>query len=200
MFTGIIETLGQVKQILRSNDNVTFQIASSLSSELKIDQSLSHDGVCLTVIGSNSESHTVTAIDETLNRSTLGALKTGDIINLERCLTLSSRLDGHLVQGHVDCVVLCLKKETKAGSWIFTFDYPSEFSSLLVQKGSITINGVSLTISKLSDQTFSVAIIPYTFENTSFCRLNEGMCVNIEFDILGKYVQRHLELLNKKRT
>lgn len=198
MFTGIIEALGQIKEIVKSEENIIFSVTSPISAQLRIDQSVSHNGVCLTVTECNSEWHKFTAVKETLSRSNLQTLKLGDVLNLERCLSLNSRLDGHMVQGHVDCNAACLSKKTSNGSWVFRFEYPPSYASLLVAKGSVTVNGVSLTIAELTDTDFSVAIIPYTYEHTNFKVLEEGMKVNIEFDILGKYVQRHLELLNKR--
>lgn len=191
MFTGIIETVGKVEEIRLKGSNKEFTISSSISNELKVDQSLAHNGVCLTVTAIGNGQHLVTAIDETLFRSNLGALKIGESINLERAMSGLSRFDGHLVQGHVDTMGVVKSVQDKDGSWIFTFNFPEENKHLLVDKGSVCINGVSLTVINPSSNTFQVAIIPYTFENTSFNKLHEGDSVNLEFDILGKYIARY---------
>lgn len=191
MFTGIIETVGKVVEIRLKGSNKEFTISSSISNELKVDQSLAHNGVCLTVTAIGNGQHLVTAIDETLFRSNLGALKIGESINLERAMSGLSRFDGHLVQGHVDTMGVVKSVQDKDGSWIFTFNFPEENKHLLVDKGSVCINGVSLTVINPSSNTFQVAIIPYTFENTSFNKLHEGDSVNLEFDILGKYIARY---------
>lgn len=191
MFTGIIETMGIVEEIRLNGTNKEFTISSAISNELKVDQSLAHNGVCLTVTSLENGKHQVTAIDETLLRSNLGDLKIGESINLERAMSGLSRFDGHLVQGHVDTVGLVKSVLDKDGSWIFTFNFPEENKHLLVDKGSVCINGVSLTVIKPTLNTFQVAIIPYTFENTSFNMLKEGDPVNLEFDILGKYIARY---------
>lgn len=191
MFTGIIETMGKVEEIRLKGSNKEFTISSSISNELKVDQSLAHNGVCLTVTAIGNGQHLVTAIDETLFRSNLGALKIGESINLERAMSGLSRFDGHLVQGHVDTMGVVKSVQDKDGSWIFTFSFPEENKHLLVDKGSVCINGVSLTVINPSSNTFQVAIIPYTFENTSFNKLQEGDSVNLEFDILGKYIARY---------
>jgi riboflavin synthase len=188
MFTGIIEALGRVKNIETERSNVHFMVESPISQELKIDQSLSHDGVCLTVVAVANGCHRVTAIEETLRRSRLGDWELGSLINLERCLPIGGRLDGHLVQGHVDDVAECLEVEEQGGSWRYTFRYRPTMEHLLVDKGSVCINGVSLTVVAPHDSLFSVAIIPYTWENTNFKYLQPGANVNIEFDIIGKYV------------
>lgn len=192
MFTGIIESLGKVKALEKDRSNVHFSIESPISAELKIDQSLSHNGVCLTVVEVSAHSHRVTAVEETLRRTNLGDWKPGTLVNLERCLPLGGRLDGHIVQGHVDDVVECVKVEDAAGSWRFTFRYRPEQGGLLVDKGSVCLNGVSLTVVSPSADLFSVAIIPYTWEHTNFKMLNPGDQVNIEFDILGKYIARQM--------
>jgi riboflavin synthase len=191
MFTGIIETMGIVEEIRLNGSNKEFTISSAISNELKVDQSLAHNGVCLTVTAVENGKHHVTAIDETLLRSNLGALKIGESINVERAMSGLTRFDGHLVQGHVDTVGVVKSVLDKDGSWIFTFNYPEENKHLLVDKGSVCINGVSLTVINPTSNTFQVAIIPYTFENTSFKMLQEGDPVNLEFDILGKYIARY---------
>ena len=192
MFTGIIESLGTVVHVKEAGSNKTFTISSPISKELKIDQSISHNGVCLTVESCNSEQHMLTAIDETIIKSTLGDLLVGDLVNLERCLKVGDRLDGHFVQGHVDCTVKCRAIENKDGSYVFTFNLNEEHRKLVVSRGSITINGISLTIAELGDDFFQVAIIPYTFEHTNFSKLKVNQLVNIEFDILGKYILNSL--------
>jgi riboflavin synthase len=191
MFTGIIETMGIVEEIRLNGTNKEFTISSAISNELKVDQSLAHNGVCLTVTAVENSNHQVTAIDETLLRSNLGDLKIGESINLERAMSGLSRFDGHLVQGHVDTVGVVKSVLDKDGSWIFTFNFPEENKHLLVDKGSVCINGVSLTVINPTSNTFQVAIIPYTYENTSFKSLQEGDPVNLEFDILGKYIARY---------
>ena len=194
MFTGIIESLGTVRSIREEGTNKHFEIASAISGELKVDQSVSHNGVCLTVVALGPGTHTVTAIEETLNRSNLGALKVGDAVNLERAMLAGARLDGHMVQGHVDGKGTCLGIDARDGSWYFRFSYEPSPEHLLVDKGSICVNGVSLTVILLteSQQLFSVAIIPYTFENTTFGSLRPGDEVNLEFDIIGKYIGRYM--------
>lgn len=190
MFTGIIETLGAVQKVEKDRENVHFTIASPISGELKIDQSVSHNGVCLTVVGLSEGAHTVTAVAETLRRTNLGAWQPGTLVNLERCLQLGARLDGHLVQGHVDALAECLEVAETGGSWRFTFRCPVGRESLLVDKGSVCLNGVSLTVVEPVGDRFSVAIIPYTWEHTNFKTLRAGDTVNIEFDIIGKYIAR----------
>ncbi len=198
MFTGIIEAFGRVQSIEKEGSNVHFTIESVISSELKIDQSVSHNGVCLTVVALPEGAHTVTAIDETLQRSNLGQLQVGDLANLERAMLSNARLDGHFVQGHVDVKGVCTEVQTLEGSWVFSFEYPFQPEYLLVDKGSISVNGVSLTVVKPGIENgkghFSVAIIPYTFEHTNFGQLKLGDSVNLEFDVIGKYVARHLAL------
>lgn len=191
MFTGIIEEVGRVMAVEPNGTNLNFTIAAQMTPALRIDQSVSHNGVCLTVVHIDGDRYTVTAVKETLERSSLGALRPGDGVNLERCLRLGDRLDGHMVQGHVDTVTTCTQVADKDGSWSYTFLLPSQ-KHLLVHKGSICINGVSLTIAELTEETFSVAIIPYTFEHTTFGNLVAGQNVNIEYDVLGKYVERML--------
>jgi len=194
MFTGIVETQGVIKKIVENGRNKTFWIKSSISSKLKPDQSIAHDGVCLTVEEIKASRHRVTAIAETLSKTTLGEWQEGSIINLERCLKINDRLDGHFVQGHVDATASCIDKKEKNGSWEFSFQVPVEFSSLIIEKGSTAINGISLTIFNVSENTFDVAIIPYTFEHTNMSLLKPGQKVNIEFDMLGKYINRKLSL------
>jgi len=192
VFTGIIESVGKVKTIDKEGSNVHFQIESSISDELRIDQSIAHNGVCLTVTKVGEGSHWVTAIEETLQKSAVGRLKDEDKVNLERCMKANGRFDGHMVQGHVDTTAEVISLEDKGGSWIFRFKLQKE--GLVVEKGSICINGTSLTCLDVKDDNFSVAIIPYTFEHTNFNQLKIGDLVNIEFDIIGKYI--HL-ILNK---
>lgn len=190
MFTGIIEDLGNVKKLVTENDNLHLTIESVLVPELKIDQSVSHNGVCLTVIALDENSYTVTAIKETLNKTNLNLLKVGGTVNLERGLKLGARLDGHMVQGHVDQVGTCTGVETQNGSWIYTFTYDASLGNLTIEKGSITVNGVSLTVVNSKNDGFSVAIIPYTYEHTNFNSFEKGTVVNLEFDVIGKYVAR----------
>ncbi|MGK7389795.1 MAG: riboflavin synthase [Candidatus Cyclobacteriaceae bacterium M2_1C_046] len=198
MFTGIVESLGKVYKIETDGSNKHFWISSLFTNELKIDQSVAHNGVCLTVVEIESDKYKVTAIDETLKRSSLGKLKPGDKINLERCMKADSRLDGHIVQGHVDTVAEVTEITEKEGSWLFTFRYkPEHAGHILVEKGSVTVNGTSLTCFDISQDKFTVAIIPFTFEQTNFHQLKIGDPVNIEFDIIGKYVQRMLNPYQK---
>lgn len=193
MFTGIIECLGQVEYVIPEGSNLHFKIRSAISHELKIDQSIAHNGVCLTVVELSDGVHTVTAIKETLEKSNLNALNPGDTVNLERCMKLGDRLDGHIVQGHVDGTARVSAINENAGSWEFRFNYDNNYKNLIVSKGSICINGVSLTVVDAFDDEFSVAIIPYTFDHTTFKNFKIGSVVNLEFDILGKYVQRMME-------
>ncbi|MCI5081214.1 MAG: riboflavin synthase [Saprospiraceae bacterium] len=197
MFTGIIESLGHIKSIEKEGSNVHFTIESSISNELKIDQSLSHNGVCLTVVALGENTHTVTAIEETLQRSNIGQLQTGDAVNLERAMVSNGRLDGHIVQGHVDGTGICKKIEEVEGSWYFTFEYEPTEEHLLVDKGSVCINGVSLTVVNPVDRMFSVAIIPYTYEHTTFKNIKVGDKINLEFDVIGKYISRYVKLYMK---
>ena len=192
MFTGIIESLGTVITIDKEGTNKNFYIESDISRNLKVDQSISHNGVCLTVTRSEGNGHWVTAIDETLKKSNLGSLKPSDILNLERCMIANSRFDGHIVQGHVDQVGICTSIKEADGSWLFDFDYDSSLGNVTVEKGSVCINGVSLTCFNSKSNGFTVAIIPYTFEHTHFKQLKSGDTVNLEFDIIGKYVKRLL--------
>ncbi len=194
MFTGIIETIGKVREIKVDRTNKSFCFESTISSELRVDQSVSHNGVCLTVTKVEGNTHWVTAIDETLTKSNLGLLKPGDEVNLERCMVANGRFDGHVVQGHVDQTGKCISVKDQDGSWLFDFEYDGRDGNVTVEKGSISINGVSLTCFNSKDDRFRVAIIPYTFEHTNFHQIKEGSLVNLEFDIIGKYVKR---LLNK---
>ncbi|WP_445386549.1 riboflavin synthase [Robiginitalea sp. IMCC44478] len=193
MFTGIIETLGKVSELRKEGSNLHISLTSSLAPELKVDQSLAHNGVCLTVVEISGDTYTVTAIEETLNRSNLGSLKQGSLVNLERAMVLGARLDGHLVQGHVDQTARCTRIETRDGSWEYFFEYPQENGQVTIEKGSITVDGVSLTVVHSSPGEFSVAIIPYTYEHTRFKEYEVGSIVNLEFDLIGKYVARLLE-------
>jgi riboflavin synthase len=194
MFTGIIEQIGSIESIEQNGTNTSFWVSSPLSNELKVDQSLSHNGVCLTVEAIENGSHKVTAIEETLKKTSLGYWQVGQILNLERCMLMNGRLDGHIVQGHVDCTANCTSFKTLDGSWEYQFEFPSGFEHLVIEKGSIAVNGTSLTCFAVEKNRFSVAIIPYTFEHTSIQQVIEGTTVNIEFDILGKYVQRWMQL------
>lgn len=195
MFTGIIETIGTVKAIEKEGSNIHFTLSSSFTNELKIDQSVAHDGVCLTVVSINGDNYTVTAIQETLQRTQLANWSVGSLINLERCMRLGDRLDGHLVQGHVDTTATCTKIEDFNGSIKFHFAYTS--SHLTVEKGSITINGVSLTVVDSNVNDFSVCIIPYTLEHTNFKSFQKGTTVNLEFDIIGKYLEKQMRSYQK---
>jgi riboflavin synthase len=190
MFTGIIEELGEITALERKEENLNITVKSRLTPELKIDQSVAHNGVCLTVVALNNDRYTVTAIQETLEKTNLGGLQEGDLVNLERGMKLGDRLDGHIVQGHVDQTAVCTRVLEKEGSWEFTFDYDPGLQNITIEKGSITVNGVSLTVVNSKKNEFSVAIIPYTFDNTTFKQLNEGATVNLEFDVIGKYVKR----------
>jgi len=193
MFTGIIEAFGTVMSVRQEGSNKHFIIESPISSQLKIDQSVSHDGVCLTVVEVDSSSHTVTAIDETLQKSNLGKLKQGDAINLERCMLANGRFDGHIVQGHVDQTGTVKSVKETNGSWLFDFEYDPSLGNITVEKGSVCVNGVSLTCFNAINNGFTVAIIPYTYEHTNFKARKAGDTVNLEFDIVGKYVKRLLE-------
>jgi len=194
MFTGIIEAMGVITHIEDHGTNKTFQVKSPLSSQLKVDQSLSHNGVCLTVESINGETHQVTAIAETLLKSNLSDYKAGDSINLERCLQMNGRLDGHMVQGHVDSTGILIEKNDVDGSWLFSFSFPEKFAYLVIEKGSVCINGISLTAFNVTNNSLQVAIIPYTYENTNLQNIKSGSRVNIEFDIVGKYLSRWKEL------
>lgn len=191
MFTGIIEDLGQIVSIEKEGNNIHFSVKSALTKELKIDQSVAHNGVCLTVININDDVYTVTAIKETLAKTNLGDLTIGSLVNLERAMAASSRFDGHIVQGHVDQTGICKSIKEENGSWMFTITHEAK-DHITVEKGSITINGVSLTVVDSQRTQFSVCIIPYTFEHTTFKNLQSGNTVNLEFDVIGKYVERLL--------
>ncbi|SFS46948.1 riboflavin synthase [Lutibacter maritimus] len=193
MFTGIIESLGTVKNIIKEGDNIHVTIESNFTNELKIDQSIAHNGVCLTIVKINDNEYTVTAIKETLEKSNFKNLKIGDLINLERAMVLGARLDGHIVQGHVDQTATCTSITEENGSWFFSFEYDDSLNNITIEKGSITINGTSLTVVNSKKNSFSVAIIPYTYENTNFHTFKIGTEVNLEFDVIGKYVARILE-------
>ena len=188
MFTGIIEQLGHITAIQKEGENIHFTVKSPFTNELKVDQSVAHNGTCLTVVSINNDEYTVTAILETLEKTNLGEWKVGTKVNLERCMQMNGRLDGHIVQGHVDTTATCTNIEDQNGSWKFTFNYLTE--QVTVEKGSITVNGVSLTVVDSKDRQFSVCIIPYTYEHTNFHKLKVGDKINLEFDIIGKYVAR----------
>ena len=190
MFTGIIETLGIIQEIKKENSNVHITINSSITSELKVDQSVAHNGICLTVVAIKDTFYTVTAIDETIRKTNLATWKVGDSVNLERAMKLGDRLDGHIVQGHVDQTGTCIVAEETNGSWLYTFEYEQGLNNITIEKGSITVNGVSLTVVNSKKNQFSVAIIPYTYEHTNFKSFEVGTKVNLEFDVIGKYVSR----------
>lgn len=192
MFTGIVETMGRVTAIDAEGTNLTFHIDSPITPELKIDQSVSHNGVCLTVTGVAERTYTVTAVDETLKKTNLGRLGVGDWVNLERCMPANGRFDGHIVQGHVDQTGTCVNVQEVGGSWLFDFRYDPSAGNITVEKGSICINGVSLTVFDSHDDGFRVTIIPYTYEHTTFRNLRPGDVVNLEFDIVGKYIKKML--------
>jgi len=193
MFTGIIETLGTITNLVYEQGNLQITVESAIAIELKIDQSVAHNGVCLTVIALADGKHTVTAIEETLNKTNLSHLKTGDLVNLERCMQLNARLDGHIVQGHVDQTAVCTGFKELDGSWEYTFEYDPAQGNVTVEKGSVCVNGISLTVVNSKLNSFSVAIIPYTFEHTNLQQVREGSVVNLEFDIIGKYVARLMQ-------
>jgi len=190
MFTGIIETLGVVQEIKKDKDNVHITIASSITDELQIDQSVAHNGICMTVVAINKNLYTVTAIGETIKKTNISHWQTGDMVNLERAMKLGDRLDGHIVQGHIDQIGNCIMAKETNGSWYYTFEYDKSLQNITIEKGSITVNGVSLTVVDSGKNTFSVAIIPYTFEHTNFKTFKEGTKVNLEFDVIGKYVSK----------
>ena len=193
MFTGIIEVMGEICSLTKEGSNIHIEIKSAITSELKIDQSVAHNGVCLTVVKINEESYVVTAIKETLDKSNIGDLKVGSIVNLERSMKLGERLDGHIVQGHVDQTAICTSIKEADGSWYFTFKYDKKQQNITIEKGSITINGVSLTVVNSKENEFSVAIIPYTIEHTNFNTFKIGTKVNLEFDVVGKYLKRLMQ-------
>ena len=190
MFTGIIESIGKIKSLAKEGDNLHIEIASELAPMLKIDQSVSHNGVCLTVVSLTDTSYVVTAIKETLDKTNIGQLHTGSVVNLERAMKLGDRLDGHIVQGHVDQTAVCQRVIEQNGSWVYTFSYDRSLSNITIEKGSVTVNGVSLTVVDSRESTFSVAIIPYTYEHTNFNTFEKDTVVNLEFDVIGKYVKR----------
>jgi riboflavin synthase len=194
MFTGIIETLGIISDIKKDQGNVHLTIQTNITNELKIDQSVAHNGVCLTVVEIFDNKHVVTAIQETINKTTLGLWKIGDKVNIERAMKLGDRLDGHIVQGHVDQTAVCTSIQEKSGSWEFTFEYDAQLNNITIEKGSITVNGTSLTVVNSAKNNFSVAIIPYTYEHTIFHTFEIGTKVNLEFDVVGKYIARMYEL------
>lgn len=194
MFTGIIEDIGVVSNLKEDLDNLHITIKSTITNELKIDQSIAHNGVCLTVVNISNDEYTVTAIKETLDKTSLSHLKVNDKVNLERAMKLGDRLDGHIVQGHVDQTAICKNIEETNGSWVFTFSYDSNLNNITIEKGSITVNGVSLTVVNSKKDSFNVAIIPYTYKHTNFNSFKKGTIVNLEFDVLGKYVSRLLDL------
>lgn len=194
MFTGIIESTGKIESIENQGSNRIFWINSPISEQLKIDQSVSHDGVCLTVDALKQGSHRVTAIEETLRKTNLNEWKAGNEVNVERCMQMNGRLDGHIVQGHVDSTAVCTDTKTFEGSYEYTFEFSDEFSALVIEKGSITVNGTSLTCFNIGRNTFTVAIIPYTYEHTNIKSVTKGSVVNIEFDVIGKYIQRRQEV------
>lgn len=190
MFTGIIETLGTIQELKKEKDNIHITIAAAITTELKIDQSVSHNGICLTVVAIKDNSYTVTAIDETIKKTNLGEWQEGDLVNLERAMKLGDRLDGHIVQGHVDQTGTCIAIQETNGSWLYTFEYDAKLNNITIEKGSITVNGVSLTVVNSQKNQFSVAIIPYTHEHTNFKDFKVGSKINLEFDVIGKYVSR----------
>lgn len=192
MFTGIIEAFGEVKSVIESGSNRSYWIESAISDALKIDQSIAHNGVCLTVDARETGQHRVTAIAETLQKTHLGSWQPGTLVNLERCLQMGGRLDGHMVQGHVDTVGECISVEDQNGSWLFTIQFPEAFAPLMIEKGSICLNGISLTAFNVGATQFSVAIIPYTWQHTNLHTLKPGQQVNLEFDMVGKYIQRSI--------
>lgn len=193
MFTGIIESMGVVKKLVADQENLHISIESDFTSELKIDQSVAHNGVCLTIVAIDGKEYTVTAIKETIDKSNFGTLKVGDLINLERAMVLGARLDGHIVQGHVDQTAVCTGIREEDGSWMYDFEYNPKANNITIEKGSITVNGTSLTVVNSKAHSFSVAIIPYTYENTNFHAFKIGSEVNLEFDVIGKYVARLLQ-------
>ena len=190
MFTGIIEDLGTITALNNDKDNLHITVSSNITEELKIDQSVAHNGVCLTVVSLDKDEYVVTAIKETLDKTNLGQLEVNATVNLERAMKLGDRLDGHIVQGHVDQTAICMKVSEKNGSWYYTFSYDAALNNVTIEKGSVTVNGVSLTVVNSKSNEFSVAIIPYTYEHTTFKYLKKGNLVNLEFDVIGKYVKR----------
>jgi riboflavin synthase len=197
MFTGIIEQLGVIKSIEKSASNTVFIISSALTKELKVDQSIAHNGVCLTIESIQENDYQVTAVAETLAKTNIGNWQHGNTINLERAMQFNGRMDGHLVQGHVDTIAICLEAKDLNGSWLYRFNFPENFAPLMIEKGSVAINGTSLTAFDVTSNQFSVAIIPYTYNHTSINQLKVGDSVNIEFDMIGKYVSRFVQLNSK---
>ena len=193
MFTGIIECTGRVASVSEAGGNRVFWVESPVSGELKVDQSVSHSGVCLTVDALEQGRHRVTAVAETLEKTNLGSWQQGSLVNIERCMQMNGRLDGHIVQGHVDTVAACTDRKEMDGSWSFTFRYPASFAALVIEKGSVAVNGISLTCFNVTQDEFTIAVIPYTFGHTNISQVHAGDKVNIEFDILGKYIQRQLQ-------
>ena len=193
MFTGIIESIAVVEKVDKKGKNIELKLSSNLSSKLRVDESLSHNGVCLTITSCDENFYCVTIVDESLKKSTFSNIKVGSEVNLERSLVINGRLDGHIVQGHVDDIGMCIKKVDQENSWLYTFEFSEKYSNLIIEKGSICVNGVSLTCFDVSDNKFTVAIIPHTYENTNFKFLKEGEAVNLEFDILGKYIKKILK-------
>lgn len=194
MFTGIIETMGTIARIAHTGSNVDFHIQSDLTAQLKIDQSVAHNGVCLTVVAISGDEYKVTAVAETLAKTNLGQWQEGQRVNIERSLRVGDRLDGHFVQGHVDATAICTDKQTLDGSWLFRFRFPEQFAALIIEKGSVCLNGVSLTVFNAGKDEFTVTIIPYTYDHTNFHAIEPGTVVNIEFDVLGKYLLRRQQL------
>lgn len=194
MFTGIIEATVQIKDIIKNGSNTDFWVESSLTNEFKIDQSVAHNGVCLTIVEIKGNQYRVTAVDETLQKTSINTWRMADTVNLERSLRLGDRLDGHLVQGHVDATAICIEKKTLDGSWLFRFQFDEKFAALVIEKGSICLNGVSLTIFNVGKNEVTVTIIPYTYEHTNFSKIEEGTTVNVEFDVMGKYLLRQQSL------
>lgn len=197
MFTGIIETVGVVKQVTKDKDNLSITISCNIAGELKIDQSVAHNGICLTVVDIKPDSYTVTAIKETIDKTSISSWRVGDYINIERAMKLGDRLDGHIVQGHIDQTALCTNIIENNGSWQYSFEYNSKSGNVTIEKGSITVNGVSLTVVNSKENSFEVAIIPYTFEHTNFGNLKQNDTVNLEFDVIGKYVSRLYNIQKK---
>jgi riboflavin synthase len=196
MFTGIIECLGLIVAVDKIGGNTVFKVSTSLTHELKVDQSIAHNGVCLTIEAIHEEIYQVTAIEETLSKTNAGNWLVGDVVNLERAMQFNGRMDGHLVQGHVDAVATCIDVKEMDGSWQYRFQFPEKFASLMIEKGSVSLNGTSLTVFDVSTNQFSVAIIPYTYHHTNMHNLQMGQTVNIEFDMIGKYVARYAQLNN----
>lgn len=194
MFTGIIESVATIIDVVKDGTNIDFWVESAIAQELKIDQSVAHNGVCLTVVAIDGDMYKVTAVDETLKKTSLNTWQKGTKVNLERSLKVGDRLDGHFVQGHVDAVATCTDKQQLEGSWLFSFTYPEAFAGLVIEKGSICLNGVSLTVFNTKENNVTVTIIPYTYEHTNFSQLEVGSDINIEFDVLGKYLLRQQEL------